>query len=231
MLGRHSTYSLFLLTMLLAPAIARADAISVNGTCELGDCATPDALNPGGSNSGTFSYIYTFGNGDKYGITGSYGSSYLSGSTSISFKALANYIGPGPSAGADLLPVDLLQDYNFSGDADGTYSVSATLTQVGDAPGSYTSSQLFYDGQGLGLMGPYFGPGSAPFSSSQSLSGLTEPLAADFNYTFYFAQGTSPVPEPARGGLVAAGLLAFVVVMLRRKQAHSPLRSSGQNHI
>jgi hypothetical protein len=221
MLRRRSTYGLFLLSMLLAPTIARADAISVNGICELGDCVSPDALNPGGSTSGNFSYVYTFGDGDKYSIAGSYASSYLSGSTSISFSANANYIGTGPSVGPDTLSVDLLQDYNVTGNPDGTYSASATLTQVGDAPGSSTSAQLFYEGQGLGLMGPYFGPGSAPFSTSQSLVGLNAPLAADFNYTFFFEPGTSSVPEPASGGFAVAGLLAVVVFVLRRKQART----------
>ncbi len=220
MLFRLHAPGLFLLSALLAPVIAQSAAISVNGSCELGNCTMPDALNAGDSTSGTFSYLYTFADTDKYTITGSYSASYLSGSTGISFTAVANYVGnsTNTASSADLLPVDLLQNYHFVGSADGTYSASATLTQIGDAPGSYTSSQLSYDGNGLGLMGPYFGPGSKLFTSSATLSGLTDPLAADFNYTFFFAAGTPSVPEPAEAGLVVAGLFAFVVVFLRRQK-------------
>lgn len=205
--------------LLLAATVAQPAAISVNGTCEMGNCSTPDALDLGGSTNGTFSYIYTFGNTDRYSITGNYSASYA-GATSIGFNVIANYIGnsSNSASSADTLSVDLLQDYNYQGDPNGTYSVTTTLTQDGNAPGSYTEAQLSYNGQGLGLMGPYFGPGSQSFSASKALSGLTAPLAADFNYTFFFAAGSPAVPEPAEVGLLMCGFIAVLLPALRRRK-------------
>lgn len=216
-----------------APMLSLCAAIQVTNsgisTCEMGNCASPDALDLGGSVAGTFDYIYTVAaDGDRYSITGSYSASYP-GSASIGFAVVANYIGnaSNSTSSADTIAVDLLQNYNFVGNPNGLWSAMATLTQTGDAPGSFTEAQLSFNGVGLGLMGPYYGPGSQVFTSSANVSGLTSPLAGDFNYTFQFAAGTPAAPEPAGAGLLALGLLAFLVPAYRRRRRVMNLSSSN----
>jgi hypothetical protein len=96
------------------------------------------------------------------------------------------------------------------------------------------SAELFFDGQGLGLVGP-FGPGSHYGQNSVNLTGLSNPqdptgntLLADYQFTYDFQAGTapgasasspSPVPEPAQTlpvGLALAGIACYCLLARRR---------------
>src|SRR5579863_7548097 len=68
---RQGLVCLILLAALSA-ATAFGDAISVNGLCEVGTCASPDILTNGNSISSPFSFIYTFANTDRYQVSGNF---------------------------------------------------------------------------------------------------------------------------------------------------------------
>jgi hypothetical protein len=221
--------SLLLFSILLLPAFATAAAISVNGTCELGDCSTAglqsSAIGFGQSVPLTnFNFNYIVG-ADTYNLSGSYSASFGSGGTHIFGTVNATYTGTAPSAASDTLSFDLLQDYHFlnAGNWNGTYSENVPVS-VG--PGTTFTGDLCYDGTHcVGTIGP-LSAGLYDKSQSASLTGLTgDYLAADFNFTFNFPQGIAPgagidvlasVPEPVQTVPVALALVGFSCAILRR---------------
>jgi hypothetical protein len=195
-------------------------AIQITGSntiCEVGNCASPGTLSPGDSIGATaYSFPYTFANTDTYFIGGSYSAS--GAAPTINFSATATYIGnsTGTASAFDTLSVDLFQFFKYNDNPDGTYDESATLSQANVAPGSYVTSQLFFDGQGIGLLGPLTTLGSQSYSMSAVLTGLSNPSEADFNYTFHIAAGSPAVPEPTDAGLLALGIAGIGSLTLCR---------------
>jgi hypothetical protein len=218
---------------LAAPVALRAEAVSVNAVCEVGDCASPDSLGNGQSTSGTFNFNFGFADSDTYNISGSYAASYSSvnGST-ISINPIVTYTGPGPSLGTDTIQLDALQNYFDPSCCTwaGTYTESVPLVGVGGfGAGSLMSGQLFYDLVGVGLVGPYAAPGSYFQTKSANLDfgaqDTSDTLAADFEFNFTFGQGSSPgategassAPEPASVFLCGLGLLTLAGVYRRNR--------------
>lgn len=230
--------------ILLSGQNANATAIQVNGTCEVNFCGGAaldiSALKLNQSVSTTsFDFFFTFANTDEYEISGTYAASYdATNGTVIQVTAIADYVtnGTASASAADVLTLDYLQHYQNVGPGtwDGTYTESVPVT-IGANVGAGTSvsADLFWDGQGVGVIGPFTGPGSYYGAASNNLTGLTGAfLDADFQYTFNFAAGaqagagvtvplTSATPEPAQ--LIPAGLTLsfFVFTMLRRKAYES----------
>jgi hypothetical protein len=195
-------------------------AIQITGSntiCEVGNCASPGTLSPGDSIGATaYSFSYTFANTDTYFIAGSYSAS--GAAPTINFSATATYTGnsTGTASASDTLSVDLFQLFNYNDNPDGTYDESATLSQTNVAPGSYVTSQLFFGGQGIGLMGPLTTLDSQSYSMSAALTGLSNPSEADFNYTFHIAAGSPAVPEPTAAGLLTLGIALIGALTLHR---------------
>src|ERR1700723_1141613 len=81
---------------------AFAAAVSVNGTCELGDCATPDTLASGETLSEPFNFIYTFANGDTFQIQGVIGGANTAGTmwTDGGTQLTVAYLGNGGGGAA-----------------------------------------------------------------------------------------------------------------------------------
>ena len=219
---------------LAAPFALRAEAVSVNAVCEVGNCATPDSLGDGQSTSGTFTVNLTFGDGDSYNLTGSYGASYstVNGST-ISINPIVTYTGAAPSLGTDTIHLAALQNYFDPSCCTwaGTYTESVPLVATGGfGAGSQMSGQLFYDLVGVGLVGPYAAPGSYFQTKSANLDfgalDTSDTLAAEFDFDFTFGQGTLPgaaegassTPEPASFVLCGLGLLALTGGVYRRNR-------------
>ena len=219
-------YRLIYLVLVAAglSAAAFGGAISVDGLCEVGNCASPDVLSAGSSISSPFSFTYTFADTDSYQVTGTLTASDTMGSGFSLFVAgpTVTYLGNGGGtvSGADTLTIDFLQNFVVSFTA-GSFSESIAGTFGGAlASGSSAAGQDFLDGHALPLMGPF--PSSAPFSESfnnVSLSGLTSPLLFDARFTDVFAAGSAvgatinsnpTVPEPATAGLMLAGLTALI---------------------
>jgi len=189
----------------LAATLASAcfgGAISVNGTCGLGDCATPDTLNIGSSTAINASFVYTLPNGDMYQISTffpisnplSVGLPSLSQSTIID----ATYLGNG-SAGAsshDILSINLLQNLQanpgFLSIVAGGYPVFGILGGGIAAGSSFTtqsSSGIFVSP----ILGPFIGPGnvSGVQPSFDNSGTITNPTLDDSQITETFQAGSA----------------------------------------
>lgn len=238
-----NTYLVFAFS-LAAPFAMRAEAVSVNSVCEVGNCATPDSLSNGQSTSGTFNVNLTFGDGDSYNLTGNYAASYstLNGST-IAINPIVTYKGSAPSLGTDTIQLSALQNYFDPSCCTwaGTYTESVPLVAGGVfGAGSQMSGQLFYDLVGLGQVGPFAAPGSYFQTRSANLDfgalDTSDTLAADFDFDFTFGAGTSPgavegassTPEPASFVLCGLGLLAITSGVYRRNRSTSKQPRSEQ---
>jgi hypothetical protein len=224
---------------LCVPFAAKPDAIVVNGTCEQ-NCGFPTILSNGTSTSGDFNFDYTFGDGDVYDVSGNYSASYstVDGST-IAVNPTFTYEGASPSVGSDTLTFDMYQLYfdTTPGTWAGTYTESIPLSLGATAgPGSTIEGQLLYDGQSVGLVGP-FGPGTYSVTNSKSLDfgpflNNAPFLLADFQFTADFGAGTLPgtsasgaspaaTPEPATDLACGLGLILFVYVGRRRSRSRN----------
>jgi len=220
--ARHARF-MFLAVFLAAPAGSFASSITLNGTCEAGTCPPVDTLLSGGSTSNTFNFM-TSVNGDPFDVSGEYSASNpTSGLTTIQVAATALYEGSTPS-NSDVLTLDDLQDYTVTGGLSGDY-FEQTAASFGGPPaaGSSLSAELFYNGQGVGLLGPFTSAGSQAITKNLTLSGTA--LDADLQITFDFAAGStngsfmSTVPEP-RGVAPVAAILAVVlgIAAMRRSR-------------
>ena len=200
--------------LMAAPLLCLPAAIQANGMNELGTGANPGTLTAGQSASGTFSFFYTFtGDGDQYYVTTSYSATDtpLALNGSVGAVYVGNTANPAEaSVGDDTLNVDILQNFAYTGSSSAPGNESFTLTQAGNAPGSYTEAQLIFDNQSIGVLGPYYGPGSKTYSAGPTtLTNLGNPVNGDLRYTFFFAAGTA-VPEPSASGSVALALLLLI---------------------
>lgn len=222
MLSSSKRYLVLLVCFLAAPAIGLPAALLVNTTCELGTCASPDTLAADTSTSATFDFIYTFANTDMYRVYGDLGASNsTTDGTGIRIDLTAVYLGnaAGGLSANDVLTTDMLQNYTVSGSLDGNYFERSDANISGPIAGdSSFEAQLYYNGNGLGAIGPFVGPGFYSGASDADLSGLTNPLSADFRFIFTFGEGSAPgamistvVPEPGEalplGIAIVAGLL------------------------
>lgn len=202
--------------LLFASGLGLASSITVNGTCDFGTCPATDTLAPGSSIPlTTFNFDVTI-NGDEYDIFGSYSDSNTtnspSGTTDFGGEVTAEYIGGSPTGQADDITIDILQDFTVPG----TYSLAGTYDEgafvgisSGAGPGSSYSFQILYNGDSVGLLGPYTTSGTHDSSKDLSLSGTS--LDADAQFTFDFAKGTTTgsymttTPEP--GGIIPIAVI------------------------
>jgi hypothetical protein len=210
-------------TMLAIPATCLPAALSINGSCEMGSCSSPTLLSVGGDESGTFSFVYTLLDTDKYLVTGTYAASFP-GTTNISFHTDVAFLGNSTdtTSHADNLTIDYLSGYDFTGDGSGTYFANSTLwLPPGANAGSFTTGELFYNDMSTGLMGPYFGETHMNFSTSRDLT-LSGPLEADYRFAYSLTGGATPVPEPAEFGSLVLGFCIIgipAVYRIRRVRA------------
>lgn len=232
---RRSINRYFVLGLsLIAPFAMQAGAISINSTCYVGDCASVDSLSNGQSADGTFAINYVFGDGDAYDIYGTYGASYSTiGGSTIDIDPVVSYLGGVPTAGTDTIDLMFLQDYFDPSCCTwaGTYTESVPLFATGAfGPGSQMSAQLFYDGVGVGLVGPFAAPGSYFVTQSNNLDfgaqDTSATLAAEYQFLFTIGPGTSPgtsesavAAEPAPLVLCALGLLMLIFGVRRRNRS------------
>lgn len=176
-----------------APSLCRAGVITVNGTCEVGNCASPNGLPYGSSTGQHFNFNYSLPNSDTFKIIGRYSASSSSDGTQIEFNVRALYLGNSThtASGNDTLTIDLLQSYGYPFSLEGTYSYSNGF-HIGKyvAPSSTVQTDLYYEGQDVGTIGPFTGPGNFSGSASADLTGLSRPLSADYRYTFFIAAGS-----------------------------------------
>lgn len=228
-----SKSSLLLLGVLSLTPMAFGAAISVNGTCELGNCASPDVLAPGGSDSGTFNFTYTLANSDQFSLSGNFGTSLSSGFNSItgmnvSVVYLGNVHNATAPSGADTLVSHELQGSQYPFTSGFFFEQLNTVLFGPIASNSSVSEQFSVDGQALPVLGPFGPPGGSASVKNVNLTGLTNPLLEDLQLTFDFGAGSKPgstilvvtssVPEPNEIAMIVLPLSALVFFGLRRRR-------------
>ena len=218
---------LLLAASFIVPALAFASSIEVDGVCEAGSCPLPtDSLAPGSSIPSTnFNFTITI-NGDTYDIFGSYSayntSNSPSGSVGLALTATAVYEGTAPTTQDDMILFEDLQNNTVphSFNMSGMYQESMTASFVGPLA-TYTSlrGRPFLNGDGLGKLGVFSGPGSQTVTAPFSLTGTI--LDEDFQVVFDFGKGTqsqSSMTAVVSGSTVAApepaGIIPVVTILI-----------------
>ena len=196
-------------------------AIEVNGTCEMGNCTTPDTVAANTTLTTNFDFTFTFADTDMYRIFGSFIATDTGG-TGINSSSPFNveYLGPNAASGTDVLTIDFFQNYAYTGSSTGSFTETLRGTFAGPiAGGSSVTGRFSFGGNVLPLQGPFSPPGAfLTTSSSIPVTGLTNPLLEDETRTYTFASGSligadvtngtaSPVPEPS-------ALLPLSIVLL-----------------
>jgi MYXO-CTERM domain-containing protein len=216
---------------LALPLLGVSAAIQINSTCYgPGSCSNPanltDSVTYGNTIAGSQTNNITIGT-DTYRVTNVYSTSYGDAGSAITVLPTVTYTGSSPAATAETITINFLQDIydNSPGNYDGTYEETIPLSVPTDAT---ASAELFVDGQGIGLVGPY-GPGSYSVSKSAGLTGLDSAyLAFDYQFTFSFAAGLPPgstgsspnpsaAPEPAQTIPAGLGLVGLTLAAFRRR--------------
>jgi hypothetical protein len=240
-----------LAVFLIAPALALPSSIEVNSVCEVGTCPLPtDTLAPGSSIPETDFNFTVDVNGDPFDIFGDYSayntSNSPSGSVGIALDVTAVYEGSSPTAQDDEIFVEDLQNNTVPGSFSlaGTYGESLTASFDGPvANNTSVRGQMFFNGDGLGTVGPFSGPASQSMSAPLGLTGTI--LDEDFQVVLDFGKGTqsgssstgvvtgstiAPTPEPT-GIIPVAVVLALClgIPAIRRarlssdKPSHAPV--------
>lgn len=211
---------------LALPVLGMCDAVSINGTCVSGNCASPDSVGYPGSSSGSTSTNITV-NGDPFSVVTSYTATFNGSGTYVLADPTVTYTGSAPLTHTDAVTINVYQDFYYPGSGitwNGAYNEQFPFSIPTDAT---ASGELFIDGQGIGFLGPY-GPGTYNEYGSATLSGLNgNYLTYDFQFNFDFDPGAAPgsiissSPEPAQTIPVASAIVGCGLFALyrRRKQA------------
>lgn len=206
------------------PVLGMCDAVEINGTCYSGDCSTPDSISYGGSSSGSTDNTISVGGAD-FDVSTSFLASFDDLGTSMTADPFVTYVGASPLSSDETVTINMFQDFYYPGTGvtwDGTYyeSFPFGMSSTGSASG-----ELFINGQGVGPIGPYSGPGAFYGSGSANLTGLDgNTLGYDFEFTFTFDAGAAPgstissVPEPVQTIPLAMSMLGFAVFALWRRK-------------
>ncbi len=177
----------------LVAATAFGAAVSVNGTCQVGVCASPDVLASQTSSSTSFNFAVTLPNTDQYRIVGTINASGTSSEVSIVSPFTVVYMGnaSGTASAADVVNLDVLQNFTL-----GFILRHSTESAEGGfggalAAGSNVQIQLVIGGQALPVIGPFPSPASFSFKSqSYTLSPPANPVLFDVRHIFTFGAGS-----------------------------------------
>jgi hypothetical protein len=259
---RKQTNQYFLTAaLMLLPSAVFATDIGINGICVTGqglggDCTVSNLLLTGStdsvgispapsstSNSGSSNILVGL-DSDPFTVSWSYSASYspINGSTLI-FDPTVVYTGTSATTTNDTITVDLFQAYydTAPGSWSGTYGETVNMgLSAGVGASSYVQGQACFTA-GVDafpclsletLNGP--GPASVADPNTSPLTlGSGNNLLTEYEYTYYFAAGTtngatvtspSPVPEPAQAlplGLVLLGLVWYSTARRRRTSFNS----------
>jgi hypothetical protein len=181
---------------------AYAGTISVNGTCQVGNCTKPDTLLLTGSISEPFNFVYTLANGDMFQIQEVLAAADTAGTTftSSGSRLTATYLGNGSGlpSGSDTLTIDLLQNLQYAGNGSATFQFSLYGGFSGPiaASGSSGSRDLLINGKALSPLGPFALQNVISASTNgTNISGLTNPLLLQSRYALSFGAGSGPGAE------------------------------------
>ena len=168
-------------------------AVSVNGTCQVGNCASPDQAPTGTSPTTAFNFVITLPNSDQYRIAGAINAINAPSAPRLVSPFTATYLGnsTGTVSGADVVEIDVLQNFQLNF----TLRTSTESLQGGFsgplAAGSNVQGQLLLSGQALPVMGPFPAPANFSFKSpSYNLMALGSVVEFNVRHTFTFAAGS-----------------------------------------
>jgi hypothetical protein len=232
--SRTSFISRIALFAVALPVVGFSAAIEVNGTCEVGNCASPGSVSVGQATSGAYNFNYTVGS-DVYQIAGTFfNSQNPAGTPNVGFFPTVTLIS-GPAASTDSLVIDLVQGFFnathniWNGPPPYTHIAPIVLS----AGVTYQTGDITFDKgtaaqADIGALPSVTGPASTTESNSKVLTGFPDgTLTEDLSENIQFAKGapldsffSSPSPEPAEYMSLGIGLAGLI--MLKTRKLWSP---------
>ena len=177
-------------------SVASAAAVTVNGTCQVGTCGSPDTVASGSALSTAFNFVVTLPNSDQYRIMGDVNASAGTAtdpSVSVVSPFTVTYMGnaAGTSSAADVLTLDALQNFKLAFTLRSSFENAQGGFSGALSAGSSAQLQLVINGQALPVLGPFPSPASFSVKSqSFSLSAPSNAVQFDVRHVFTFAAGS-----------------------------------------
>ena len=194
-MARHSRSQLLWL-FLVGVACTFGASVSVNGNCQVGNCASPDVAAAGTAPNTPFNFVITLPNADRYRIAGSVEATSSGNSVDLQAPFTVNYLGnaSGKGSSEDVLTIDISQNYEYKPRGGRFFEVTRGGFEGPIAAGSSMLGQLFVGGQALPQQGPFPVPAATKSflvnSGPLPLTGLGSPLLLDLRRTVTFAAGS-----------------------------------------
>lgn len=170
-------------------------SVSINGTCHVGKCSSPDVAAAGTSPSTSFDFVVTLPNTDRYRIFGSVNAADSGNSVDLQAPFTVTYLGnaAGTASSEDVLTIDISQNFDYRPPGGRFFEVTRGGFEGSTAEGSSVLGQLFIGGQALPRQGPFPVSTASKFSVNSGplpLTGLGSPLLFDLRRTITFAAGS-----------------------------------------
>ena len=168
----------------------------VNGFCGFGNCAKPGLVPLGGSAVNPFDFTFTMANSDRYRIQGRFLSTNTAGLNTYA-PFTVTYLGnkAGTPSGADVLTVDLLQDFeNALPDTASSGYVEGLMGSFGGslATASGIQGATIFNGKSLPVLGPFLMPERFRYNLDHlSLPALGNPVRKSLRRIFTFGAGSA----------------------------------------
>ena len=232
------TVLLVLATCVTGTGSARAAAVLINQTCQVGDCSASNLLATGASVTEPFSLDYTFANTDRYRLTGTLGAVNDSSSNGIieitAADLVLTYVGNASNSvsSTDTLVVDFVQYFrtpfppyiNNSGYeyVDGVFGGPLAHASTVEAQ-AYSNG-----GTAMALMGPFDAPDAFSASNANQRFAGGPTSLIQFRDTITFGTGSgigatvvvsnvpAETPEPSSALLLVAGAFFLLAKLTRR---------------
>jgi hypothetical protein len=224
--------------MIFVALTAHANTITVNGSCMVGNCSSPDVIEvpPGATFQAPFSFLYMLPNGDQYSFAGVVSVGLAPGQVihrEDVRSLVVTYLGnsDGGVSGNDLLVADFMQRFFVDGrimpHPEDEMISGRFGTGVGD--GSSISGQFTFEGNVFPLLGPFSPPPDEFFGSARALTGGGGDAFENWEIALRFGEGssvgssiavsTAPVPEPSSLVMLAMGGAGMLMGIRRGRTA------------